>query len=184
MKKTFNVDENLLKKARQECGARTDTETIHMGLQELVRRAAYERMIAYAGSEPNAQDVPRRRPEPPVWVHFFAGREPFKSEAIRLLRNRQAAAHELVHGEVLIGDTGVREEFLADYEQLPFVRTVPHGEVVGLVLVRRLNGRGVGWTDAHLLASALAAHMRLWTADSRLAAIADECGIGYRPTSP
>jgi Bacterial antitoxin of type II TA system, VapB len=62
MKKTFNVDDELLKKARQECGAKTDTETIHMGLRELVRRASWERMIAYY--EPDAGDIPRRREKP------------------------------------------------------------------------------------------------------------------------
>jgi len=62
MKKTLNIDEKLLKKAREESGAKTDTETIRLGLQELVRRAAYARMLAYR--EPDAQDVPRRREEP------------------------------------------------------------------------------------------------------------------------
>jgi hypothetical protein len=63
-KKTFNIDPKLLKEAKQACGAKTDTDAIRIGLQALVRRAAYERMIAYAGSEgPNVQDVPRRRPE-------------------------------------------------------------------------------------------------------------------------
>jgi hypothetical protein len=54
---------NLLKEAREACGAKTDTGTIRLGLEELVRRAAGERMIAYFGSEPDAQDVPRRRDE-------------------------------------------------------------------------------------------------------------------------
>ena len=63
MKKTFNVDDQLLKKARIACGAKTDTETIRMGLQQLVRDAAYQRLATYGGSEPDAQDVPRRRPE-------------------------------------------------------------------------------------------------------------------------
>jgi Arc/MetJ family transcription regulator len=63
MKKTFNVDDKLLKEAKEACGARTDTETIRLGLEALVRRAAAERMIAYGGMEPDAEDVPRRREE-------------------------------------------------------------------------------------------------------------------------
>jgi hypothetical protein len=64
MKKTFNIDPELLKEARESCGAKTDTEAIRLGLEALLYRAAVERMIAYAGSEgPAVRDVPRRRPE-------------------------------------------------------------------------------------------------------------------------
>jgi len=63
MKKTFNVDKELLSEAKEACGAKTDTETIRLGLEVLVRRAAGERMIAYFGSEPDAQNAPRRRDE-------------------------------------------------------------------------------------------------------------------------
>jgi hypothetical protein len=61
MKKTFNVDEKLFKEARVACGATTDTETIRLGLEALVRHAAYQRLRALRGAEPHAQDVPRRR---------------------------------------------------------------------------------------------------------------------------
>ena len=63
-KKTFNIDGKLLKEARAACGASTDTETIRLGLQALVRHAAYQRLRAFIGSEPGAQDVPRRRARP------------------------------------------------------------------------------------------------------------------------
>lgn len=61
MKKTFNVDSSLLAEAKRACGAATDTEAIRLGLEALVRSAAYERLRALRGSEPQAQDVPRRR---------------------------------------------------------------------------------------------------------------------------
>jgi predicted nucleic acid-binding protein len=41
------------------------------------------------------------------------------------------------------------------------------------------HGRGSGWIDAHLLASALKGRVSLWTADPRLAAIATQMGINY-----
>ena len=47
--------------ARAACGAATDTDTLRLGLEELVRRAAYQRLRALLGTEPHAQDVPRRR---------------------------------------------------------------------------------------------------------------------------
>jgi hypothetical protein len=64
MKKTLHVDERLLRDAKAASGARTDTETVRLGLEALVRRAAYERLRALRGSEPDARDVPRRRERP------------------------------------------------------------------------------------------------------------------------
>jgi hypothetical protein len=66
MKKTLNIDEALLEQAKADCGAATDTETVRLGLEALVRHASYQRMRTLLGSEPDAQDVPRRREEPAV----------------------------------------------------------------------------------------------------------------------
>jgi predicted nucleic acid-binding protein len=44
---------------------------------------------------------------------------------------------------------------------------------------RRLHGRGIGWVDAHLMASALVGRLKLWTVDPRLAMLAKEFGIAY-----
>jgi putative antitoxin of VapBC-like toxin-antitoxin system len=63
MKKTLNIDEKLLAEAKAGCGATTDTETVRLGLEALRRHAAYQHLRSFIGSEPNAQDVPRRRPE-------------------------------------------------------------------------------------------------------------------------
>jgi hypothetical protein len=64
MKKTFNVDDELFREAKAASGAATDTETVRLGLEALVRHASYERLRALLGSEPQAQDVPRRRGRP------------------------------------------------------------------------------------------------------------------------
>jgi hypothetical protein len=66
MKKTFNVDEKLFEEAKAACHATTDTETVRLGLEALVRHAAYERLRALRGSEPTARDVPRRRERRPL----------------------------------------------------------------------------------------------------------------------
>jgi hypothetical protein len=61
MKKTLHIDEQLLRDARAAAGAKTDTETVRLGLEALVRRAAYDRLRTLRGSEPGAKDTPRRR---------------------------------------------------------------------------------------------------------------------------
>ena len=61
MKKTLHIDERLLREARSASGAKTDTDTVRLGLEALIRHAAYQRLRALRGSEPHARDVPRRR---------------------------------------------------------------------------------------------------------------------------
>jgi Arc/MetJ family transcription regulator len=61
MKKTLHIDETLLAEARRACGASTDTETVRLGLEALVRAVAYERLAALRGSESQVYDTPRRR---------------------------------------------------------------------------------------------------------------------------
>jgi Arc/MetJ family transcription regulator len=58
MKKTLNIEEKLINEAKQACGATTDTETVRLGLEALIRHAAYERLRALRGSEPRGVDVP------------------------------------------------------------------------------------------------------------------------------
>jgi Arc/MetJ family transcription regulator len=61
MKKTLHIDERLLRDARSASGAKTDTDTVRLGLEALVRHGAYERLRALRGSEPHARQVQRRR---------------------------------------------------------------------------------------------------------------------------
>jgi Arc/MetJ family transcription regulator len=65
MKKTLHIDEALLRRAREACHAGTDTDTVRLGLEALVRHAAYERLRALRGADSSARDVPRRREPPP-----------------------------------------------------------------------------------------------------------------------
>lgn len=115
-----------------------------------------------------------------VWIRSLAGREPFTRELRRLLNMDQAAGHELVYGELLIGDIGGRKKILTGYDRMFQAAIVPHRDVVAFVEVRQLHGRGIGWIDVHLLASALVSRLKLWTADSRLSVVADEFGVGHR----
>jgi predicted nucleic acid-binding protein len=116
-----------------------------------------------------------------VWIHFLAGREPHASSLDRLLASDQVMGHEFVHGELLIGDGGDRSKLLAAYAEIHRAGTVPHAEVVEFVKVRKLRGRGIGWVDAHLLASSLVERCTLWTADARLAGAAAELRVAHEP---
>jgi predicted nucleic acid-binding protein len=105
---------------------------------------------------------------------------PYAAELDRLLESDEAVGHDLVYGELLIGDVAARQELLKSYDLIQRVPAVDHSEVATFVRSRRLHGRGIGWIDAHLLASALVSDTRLWTADEHLDRLAGELGIAYR----
>src|SRR5215218_1427467 len=107
-----------------------------------------------------------------VWIRFLSNRAPFSAELDRLLADDAVAGHEFVYGELLVGDRGGRQKLLSGYERMEQVPPVPPGDVVAFVRARKLHGRGIGWIDAHLLASALVSGVQLWTADGPLGAIA------------
>jgi predicted nucleic acid-binding protein len=115
-----------------------------------------------------------------VWIRFLSNRAPYAAELDRLLADDMVAGHEFVYGELLVGDRGGRHQLLSSYAGMDQLPSVSHGEVVAFITARKLRGRGIGWIDAHLLASALVAGVPLWTADRPLHAIADELGIAYR----
>jgi len=114
-----------------------------------------------------------------VWIRFLANRPPYAAELDELLGRDEVSGHAFVYGELLIGDKGGRRQLLTNYDQMHHAPTVPHGDVVEFVRSRRLHGTGIGWIDAHLLASALVGRLKLWTADPRLAVLAGELGVAY-----
>ena len=114
-----------------------------------------------------------------VWIRFLSSRTPYAAELDGLLSRGEVSGHDFVYGELQIGDKGRRRRLLADYEQMHRAPVVPHDDVVAFVRDRRLHGRGIGWIDVHLLASALVGRLRLWTADPRLATLATELRIAY-----
>ena len=61
MRTTLDLDEQLVRRALEETGARTKTEVIEMGLRALLERAARKRLQSLFGSGPRLRPVRRRR---------------------------------------------------------------------------------------------------------------------------
>ena len=116
-----------------------------------------------------------------VWIRSLANRAPYTAELARLLGLNEVAGHELVYGELLIGDRGGRGKLLTAYERMHQASLIPHRDVAAFVRDRRLYGRGIGWIDVHLLASAIVGRLQVWTVDSGFSAVAKELGIAYTP---
>jgi predicted nucleic acid-binding protein len=119
-----------------------------------------------------------------VWIRALAGKNPYAQGLARLLDRDEVTGHQLIYGELLIGDIGGRGRLLDDYDRMHQARLVPHRDVVAFVRARALNGRGVGWIDAQLLASAMADRLMLWTADRYFAIAAEKLGVAYAPAGP
>ena len=116
-----------------------------------------------------------------IWVRFLHNRGPSAQELRSLLEGRTVCGHELVFGELFIGDPSGRLKLLDLYPKFHQSPTLSHHEVVDFARNRRFHGRGAGWIDIHLVASALASGHKFWTADSDLLSIARELGIAYEP---
>lgn len=114
-----------------------------------------------------------------VWIRFLANKAPHARELDRLLERDEVSGHELVFGELLIGDRGGRAKLLEAYGRMHQATIIPHQDVVAFVRARQLHGRGAGWIDVHLLASAVVGRLALWTADASLAAMAAELGVAH-----
>jgi predicted nucleic acid-binding protein len=97
-----------------------------------------------------------------------------------LLDQGQVVVHPFVIGEISLGNLKRRAEVLGLLAELPAAMVVPHDEVLEAVARRGLAGTGIGWTDAHLLASALVERLSVWTLDRRLGAAADRLHVAWR----
>jgi Arc/MetJ family transcription regulator len=64
MRTTINIDDELLAEAAEYTGINERTALIHEGLRALVQREAARRLAKPGGSQPQLQDITRRRPTP------------------------------------------------------------------------------------------------------------------------
>ena len=100
-----------------------------------------------------------------VWI------EHFRKENARLqtlLYDEQVLCHPFVIGELACGRLQNRQEILRLVSALPEARAAEQAEVLRFLETRKLYGCGLGWVDAHLLASALLSGCPLWTLDKPL----------------
>lgn len=100
-----------------------------------------------------------------VWIDHFRQHDARLGDA---LEAGEVLTHPFVIGELACGNFKRREAVIGLLEQLPSATAAEHEEVLQLVESERLHGTGIGWMDAHLLASALLSGSELWTKDAAL----------------
>jgi predicted nucleic acid-binding protein len=111
-----------------------------------------------------------------VWIDHLHKSIPALEEA---LEREEVLSHPFVIGELACGELANRREVIELLLTLPASPLATDDEALRFIEDRRLMGKGIGYIDVHLLASAILAEGgRLWTRDKRLAAIAAQLDVG------
>ncbi len=113
-----------------------------------------------------------------IWIDHLRAGDPALAG---LLYSETVLTHPFVIGELACGNLKNRAQILGDLRTLPSATVASHEEVLHLIDTRGLAGRGIGWTDAHLIAAAVLTNCRFWTRDSRLQDVASTCGVNAEP---
>ena len=94
----------------------------------------------------------------------------------------QVWMHSVVLGELACGNLRSRVEVLGLLQALPPMPVSTDKEVLFFIDQHELMGRGIGYVDVHLLASARLGGAQLWTRDKRLHTVAAELGLAHPET--
>lgn len=110
-----------------------------------------------------------------IWIDYLRGR----NAAMRsLVQNGRIVMHPFVVAEIALGSLQNRRKTLALMEMLIPVQVAQLNEVRRMIEAQSLYSKGIGLTDAHLIASCLiTSQTQLWTRDAALGKVALLMGI-------
>jgi hypothetical protein len=115
-----------------------------------------------------------------VWVDHLRRGSPGLRD---LLFAEKVLCHPFIIGELACGHLSERREILEDLRALPCSPFVAEDEVFAFLEAEGLYGKGLGWIDVQLLASARMGSSALWTVDGKLEAAARKVNLDYRRES-
>ena len=105
-----------------------------------------------------------------VWIDHLQTSIALLADA---LEAEDVMVHPFIIGELACGEMKQRREVLSLLATLPSSVVATDEETLHFIELHHLMGKGIGYIDAHLLASVtLTNSARLWTRDKRLAAVA------------
>ena len=113
-----------------------------------------------------------------VWVGHLREGDPGLEQ---LLNDGEVMCHPFIVGELACGKVRNRLEVLSLLQFLPEATQATHEEILQFIEQNRLMGKGLGYVDVHLSASAVLTGVPLWTCDKRLNETNEGLGIGYKP---
>ena len=112
-----------------------------------------------------------------IWIEMFR-RDRFKTELESLIVNDQLCIHPYIVAELACGFLPDRKNTLHYLDSLHQICLIRLADVRLMIEARGLASKGIGLTDAHLIASCLAVSgTHVWTIDGALGRVADLLGI-------
>ncbi len=115
-----------------------------------------------------------------VWIEHLRLGSP---DLTQLLESGDVLCHPYVVGELACGNLRNRKEILVMLRALPLAEVAGDEEVLHLLESERMYGQGLGWIDAHLLASVRLTNCALWTLDDALRRAARRMKLASKSTS-
>ena len=116
-----------------------------------------------------------------VWIDHLRSGDRTLAE---LLNAGQVLTHPFVIGELALGHLRQRQLIRETLVDLPSAIVASDEEVLGFIGQGSLFESGIGYVDAHLLASTrLTADATLWTRDKHLRFAADRLALAAKPFS-
>lgn len=110
-----------------------------------------------------------------IWIDHFRSAVPLLQE---LIIERNVMSHPFVVGELAMGSLRDREIAIRSLSRLPRALVMDDDDVLALIARFKIYARGLGYIDAHLLASTRSTPAAsIWTRDRRVQAVAEELGI-------
>ena len=110
-----------------------------------------------------------------IWVDHLRNRN---SEIEKCLSRGQIVMHPFIVAEISLGSLHNRQKTLDYMEALLEVRVAALNEVRHMIEAHALYSKGIGLTDAHLIASCLlTSGTHLWTRDSNLKQVAQALNV-------
>ena len=110
-----------------------------------------------------------------IWVDFLRSRNPEMEER---LNRGQIVMHPFIVAEIALGSLHNRRKRLDEMESLLEVKVAQLQEVRHMIEAHSLYSKGIGLTDAHLIASCLMTPgTQLWARDGNMETVAKALGI-------
>jgi predicted nucleic acid-binding protein len=110
-----------------------------------------------------------------IWVDHLRGSNP---QMASLLTRGKIVMHPFVVAEIALGSLNNRRQKLGAMDNLRKVKIAQMSEVRRMIEAHALYSKGIGLTDAHIIASCLLTpEAQLWTRDAAMKAIATSLSV-------
>jgi hypothetical protein len=111
-----------------------------------------------------------------VWVSHLRHEN---EDLQQLLLDGEVVCHPFIVGELACGNLKNRQEILTYLQSLPMTILAEDEEVLKFIENNQLMGKGLGYIDVHLIASAVLTNVLLWTLDKTLDKFTEKIGVNY-----